>query len=94
MKGISYKNCFFCDNIVDNAGVVGLYHSAFPRVFVKTKDEQLWFATFDEWFEASEVDWIDNPDEEIKEIVLNLLWNFSVLQEQKEDELYNENTDL
>ena len=56
-------------------------------MFVKTKDPQnLWFVEYDEWLSASEIDWIDEADEEIKEAVLTMLWDFSVLQEQKEEE--------
>lgn len=66
---------------------IGLYHSAYPRVFVKTKDPRnLWFVDYEDWLSASEIDWFDEADEEIKEAVLQMLWDFSVLQEQKEEE--------
>lgn len=84
---MKYENCFFCDNLVSGLDTIGLYHSAYPRVFVKTKDPRnLWFVDYEDWLNASEIDWIDEADEEIKKSVLTMLWDFSVLQEQKEEE--------
>lgn len=50
------------------------------------------FATFEEFVSGlSEVNWLDPDDKgtrEEQQIVLELLWNFSVEQERREDELY------
>lgn len=87
-----YLNCWVCDNIVSRAGAVALYHSVFPRVFVETTNDVLYLADYDTWRAKTVVSWIDEADSEIKEAVLEMLWDFSVLQEE-EEENYSNNED-
>lgn len=88
-----YAGCWYCDNIIDHSKQVGLLHLGFPRCFVLIPNSgEFYFSTFEEFKEAlCEVNWLDPNDKgtiKEQEAVLELLWNFSVEQEEREEELY------
>lgn len=93
-----YTNCFYCDNLIAHPDIVGLLYLGFPRCFVlvRNKDEYFGARDYDTFMAKSvvEVNWLD-PSERAskadKEAVLIKLWNFSVAQEDMEDELYEQN---
>ena len=89
------RNCWYCDNIVSHPEFVGLLYLDFPRCFVlvRNKDEYFGAKDYDTFMANSvvEVNWLDPNDrvsDDEKEAVLIKLWNFSVKQEEKEEELY------
>ena len=95
MDVYDYKNCWYCDNIVAHPEFVGLLYLDFPRCFVlvRNKDEYYGAKDYDRFMANSvvEVNWLDPNDRvsaEEKEAVLIKLWNFSVKQEEAEEELY------
>ncbi len=89
-----YAGCWYCDNIIDHPEQVGLLHLGFPRCFVLIPaSEELYFSTFESFLKTARVNWLDPSDkgtEKERMKVLELLWNFSVEQERKEEELYGE----
>ena len=97
MKAQKYVGCWYCDNIIDHPDQVGLLYLGFPRCFVLIpSSKEFCFSTYEDFRNgASEINWLDPKDicnysEYDKEKVLTLLWNFSVEQEAKDEELYNE----
>lgn len=95
MKNDKYTACWYCDNILDHPEQVGLLYLGFPRCFVLIPNSRdFYFSTFEKFVNgASQINWLDPSDKgssrEQKE-VLTLLWNFSIEQENKEEELYEE----
>lgn len=89
-----YMGCWYCDNIIDHSEQVGLLHLGFPRCFVLIpSSKDFYFSTFESFLQTAKVNWLDPSDkgtekEQMK--VLELLWNFSIEQERKEEELYGE----
>lgn len=101
MNKQKYPGCWYCDNITDHPDQVGLLYLGFPRCFVLIPNSgDFYFSTFEEFRNGvSEINWLDpkNMDsytEREKEEVLILLWNFSVEQERKEEELFDSYDDL
>lgn len=94
MSRKEYTGCWYCDNIIDHPSQVGLLHLGYPRCFVLIpSSEEFYFATFDSFLEMAKVNWLDPSDRgtpEEQRDVLILLWNFSVEQERKEEELYGQ----
>lgn len=97
MMKTKYPACWYCDNIIDHPEQIGLLYLGFPRCFVLIKnDRDFIFSTYEQFVKnIAEVNWLDPADierysEQEKEDVLIALWNFSVEQERKEDELCNE----
>lgn len=87
-----YIGCWYCDNIIDHPDQVGLLHLGFPRCFVLIPNStEFYFSTYEEFINGlSEINWLDPSDKPTdieKERVLTLLWNFSIEQERKEEEL-------
>lgn len=93
-KTQKYIGCWYCDNIIDHPDQVGLLHLGFPRCFVLVPNSsEFYFSTFEEFTGMCEVNWLDPADKgtsEEQHRVLELLWNFSVEQEEREEELYAE----
>lgn len=87
-----YAGCWYCDNIIDHPEQVGLLHLGFPRCFVLIpSSKEFYFSTFDEFLKYARPNWLDPSDrgtEKEQREVLERLWNFSVAQEEKEEELY------
>ena len=99
MKDQKYIACWYCDNIIDHPEQVGLLHLGFPRCFVLIPNsKEFYFSTFDEFCHGiSQINWFDPSDKgtlEEQNRVLELLWNFSIEQEEKEDELFEDNEDF
>lgn len=97
LKGQQFPACWYCDNIIDHPEQVGLLYLGFPRCFVLIPNStKFQFSTYEEFINGlSRVNWLDPKDmpmysEEEKEEVLRTLWNFSIKQEEKEDELYEQ----
>lgn len=94
MKEDNYIGCWYCDNIIDHPEQVGLLHLGFPRCFVLIPSSgDFYFATFESFLQMAQVNWLDPSDsgtEREQREVLRLLWNFSVRQEEREDELYGD----
>ena len=89
-----YKHCFYCDNILTEPHQVGLLYLDFPRCFVQIPDsEEFYFGTFEEFLDGKKngfvrINWLDPNDgatQEERNEVLRTLWNFSILQEEKEE---------
>lgn len=93
MEKENYTACWYCDNIVSHPGQIGLLYLDFPRCFVLIpNDADLVFATFEDFSDSiTEINWIDPSDKgtpsEQRE-VLRILWNFTIRQEEREEELY------
>lgn len=95
MKNDKYTACWYCDNILDHPEQVGLLYLGFPRCFVLIPNSRdFYFSTFEKFVNgASQINWLDPSDkgtEREQKEVLTLLWNFSIEQENKEEELYEE----
>lgn len=93
-----YVGCWYCDNIIDHPEQIGLLHLGFPRCFVLVPNNgDFQFSTYEEFINGlCKVNWLDPSDkgtEKEREEVLRLLWNFSIEQERKEEELYGEGYD-
>jgi len=93
-----YVGCWYCDNIIDHQEQIGLLHLGFPRCFVLVPNNgDFQFSTYEEFINGlCKVNWLDPSDkgtEKEREEVLRLLWNFSIEQERKEEELYGEGYD-
>ena len=89
-----YKHCFYCDNILTEPHQVGLLHLDFPRCFVQIPDDEAFYwGTFEEFLNGKKngfvrINWLDPNDsatETERNEVLRKLWNFSILQEQEEE---------
>lgn len=90
-----YIGCWYCDNIIDHPEQVGLLYLGFPRCFVLIPNSgDFYFSTYEEFVNGlCAVNWLDPSDKgtpEEQRQVLELLWNFSIEQENKEYELYGE----
>lgn len=95
MDNQKYIGCWYCDNIIDHPGQIGLLHLGFPRCFVLIPSEaEFYFSTFEQFINGvSEINWLDPSDKgtpEEQQRVLEMLWNFSVEQEEEEERLYEE----
>lgn len=89
-----YAGCWYCDNIIEHPEQIGLLHLGFPRCFVLIPNSgDFYFSTFEEFLHYSQVNWLDPSDkgtpEEQRE-VLELLWDFSIEQEEEEEHLYSD----
>ena len=92
MNKKEYVGCWYCDNILDHPEQVGLLHLGFPRCFVLIpSSSEFYFSSFASFLKVAKVNWLDPSDKGTKkeqEEVLIRLWNFSVEQESREEELY------
>lgn len=89
-----YIGCWYCDNIIDHPEQVGLLHLGFPRCFILIPNSgEFYFSTFEEFMDGlCQIHWLDPSDKgtpEEQKRVLELLWNFSIEQEEKEEKLYS-----
>jgi len=90
-----YAACYWCDNIVSGEDMIGLLHLDFPRCFILIRDAaEFEFSDYDSWRESiAEINWLDPADkdrytDEQREDVITKLWNFSVLYDEMNEELY------
>lgn len=89
-----YAGCWYCDNIIDHPDQAGLLYLGFPRCFVLIpSSSDFYFSTYDEFVDGvCEINWLDPSDQgtpEEQRKVLTTLWNFSIEQENEEENLYN-----
>lgn len=94
MEKQKFPGCWCCDNLIDHPEQVGLLYLGFPRCFVLIPSSaEFYFSTFEKFIAGlCEVNWLDpndkgTPAEQQK--VLEMLWNFSIKNEE-EDEKYDE----
>lgn len=90
-----YKDCWYCDNLISHPNEVMLLHLAYPKIKVTIKSEKFMSADFDfmdfydnnitniEYLENTE----DSSDYAATKIALTKLWNFSILQEEIDEEI-------
>lgn len=87
-----YNSCWYCDNIVDHPEQIGLLHLDFPRCFVLVPNSYAFNMSSVEDFKNDfcKINWLDPSEhvsEQIRNKVLDRLWNFMVTQENKEENL-------
>jgi len=88
-----YPGCYWCDNIIDYHGMIGLLHLGFPRCFILIPDSaEFEFSDYDSWrSNLAEINWLDpkeNYTDAEKEKVITLLWNFSVDYDRANEDMY------
>ena len=85
---------WFCENIVNRKGQIGLLRMDFPRVFILIRDYRQTFTSFEEFCrniaEVNFFDPADRPDADTDAILVDA-WNFLSLFEEEEDRLAYEN---
>ena len=87
------RDWWYCDNIINHAGQIGLLHMGFPRVFILMRDEDAaYWASFEEWSDdLIEVNFLTPSDREECDDLNALLidaWNFLALTEEAEEDAY------
>lgn len=90
-----YKDCWYCDNLISHPNHVMLLHLAYPKIKVMIKSEKFMSANFDfmDFYDKNitDIEYIGDPDEstdyEATRIALEKLWNFSILQEEIDEEI-------
>ena len=91
------EHWWYCDNIVNHPGEVGLLRMDFPRVFVLIRDEaDSYFISFEEFRDhVAEVNFFTPSEREEADIEAILIeaWNFMSLQEEEEERLAAERED-
>lgn len=93
-----YPGCYWCDNIVDDMGMIGLLCLDFPRCFILIRDSAAFeFSDYDSWVEnIADIQWLDPSDsatDEQKEEIVVRLWNFSVEYDAENERMYYEGRD-
>ena len=87
----SSAHWWFCENIVNHKGQVGLLRMNFPRVFILIRDyDESYFASFEEFsHHIAEVNFFDpeERDEIAQDEILVEAWNFLSLFEEEEENL-------
>ena len=85
---------WYCDNIVNHRGQVGLLRMAFPRCFILMRDYgAAYFSGFEDWKDnIIELNFLDPKDRETTDVdsLLTEAWNFLALQEREEDNYVEE----
>lgn len=95
------EHWWYCDNIVNHPGEIGLLRMDFPRVFVLIRDyAEAYFADFEDFQEhIAEVNFFDPDDRDTADVegILIDAWNFLSLQEEEEErqaEMYEDEDEL
>lgn len=102
MTGIFMKDeekfacCWYCDNLLSFPDQIGLLYLGFPRCMVVIPNKyEFYFSTYEDFLDGlTRINWLDPSDKgtaEEREEVLRTLWNFSIAQEAREEEIYDEN---
>lgn len=91
------KSWWYCDNIVNHKGQLGLLRMDFPRVFILIRNyEEAFFCSFEEFRDnIAEVNFFSPSEREeadIEDILIDA-WNFLSLQEEEEDRMCEEMDD-
>lgn len=97
-RQIIKKQCqhwWYCDNIINHPGQVGLLRMDFPRVFILIRDYDVaYWAGFEEWKrDIVELNFFSPSEREDADIdaILTEAWNFLVMEEEEEDRQYEMN---
>ncbi len=89
---------WYCDNIINHQGMVGLLHLNFPQVFILIRDlDVAYWADFDKWSkDIVEVNFLNPDDREGADLESLLVdaWNFLCLTEEEEERLAEERGDM
>ena len=88
------QSWWFCENLVNHIGQIGLLRMDFPRVFILVRNyEEIYPCSFEEFrdniAELNFLDPKDRKDQDIESILIDA-WNFLSLQEAAEDALSEE----
>lgn len=85
---------WYCDNIVNHVGQIGLLRMSFPQVFILVRNDNELLCSFEEFRDSiAEVNFFDPKDREkadTEEILIDA-WNFLALQEEEEERQYELN---
>lgn len=85
---------WYCDNIVNHKGQLGLLRMDFPRVFVLIRNDDDLMCDFEEFRNhIAELNFMTPSEREEADIeeILTEAWHFLALQEEEEERLYEEN---
>lgn len=87
----SCRHWWYCDNIINHPGQLGLLRMEFPRVFILIRDfETAYWAGFEEWKQGIiEVNFFSPSEREEADLdaIMIEAWNFLALVEREEDKL-------
>lgn len=87
----SSTHWWYCDNIVNHKGQLGLLRMDFPRVFILVRDDDDLMCDFEHFRDhVAEVNFMTPSEREganTKEILIEA-WNFLSLQEEEEERQY------
>ena len=91
------QSWWFCENLVNHQGQIGLLRMDFPRVFILVRNyEELYPCTFEDFRDnIAELNFLDPKERGTEENIDILIdaWNFLSLQEAAEDDLAQEYID-
>jgi hypothetical protein len=88
---------WYCDNIINHKGMIGLLHMNFPQLFILMRDEDIaYWSGFEEWSREVEVNFLNPADREDADIESLLIdaWNFLALTEEEEERLAEEREEM
>lgn len=88
---------WYCDNIINHKGMIGLLHMNFPQLFILMRDEDIaYWSGFEEWSREVEVNFLNPADREDadRESLLIDAWNFLALTEEEEERLAEEREEM
>lgn len=88
---------WYCDNIINHQGMIGLLHMNFPQLFILMRDEDIaYWSGFEEWSREVEVNFLNPADREDADIESLLIdaWNFLALTEEEEERLAEEREEM
>lgn len=86
-------NWWYCDNVVNHKGQIGLLCMNFPQVFILIRNSEQLMCSFEEFKDnIAEVNFFEPGERETADVEQILIdaWNFLSLQEEEEERLYNE----
>ena len=87
---------WYCDNIVNHKGQLGLLRMDFPRVFILVRNDDELFCSFEHFRDhVAELNFMtpgEREEADTEEILIDA-WNFLSLQEEEEERLFDINED-
>lgn len=90
----SSRNWWYCDNILNHPGKIGLLRMDFPRIFVLIRDyDTAYWADFEKWKnDIIEVNFFSPSEREEADLdsLLTEAWNFLALIEEEEESQYEQ----
>ena len=88
------QHWWFCENVMNHPGQVGLLRMDFPRVFILIRDYSVaYWAGYEEWKgDIIEVNFFtpSERDEADMDAILTDAWNFLALVEEEDERQYME----